>query len=254
MGTAPPPRLQGEVHVASRKDTLLDDLASALLGAAMRCINERGEFHLALSGGSTPEPLYMHLVIDPRFRIFPWAQTHLWQVDERCVPPDDERSNIHLIRQTLADHVPMRKRQIHPMPAMRQQADALYERELREHLPESGRLDFVLLGMGDDAHTASLFPGSPAIEVEDRWVALNDGSGVTPPPRVTLTFPMLNRSREVVVLVTGEKKAATVRRVEQHLQQAAPDPTLLPITGVEPEHGSLTWFLDAQAAGETQTP
>ncbi len=252
-------QLHGSVKVATR-EALFDRLAETLLRHALRAVEQRGVFHLALSGGSTPEPFYVQLVTDPDLRHFPWHQTHLWVVDERRVPEDDERSNFRMIREALADHVPMRSRQKHPMPVLADDPAAAYEAELREVFEHAGgddgrllegvpRMDFVLLGMGDDAHTASLFPGSPALAVDDRWIAVNEGEAVTPPPRVTMTFPMLNAARALAVLAMGRKKAATLARVEEQLR-TGPDHTNLPITGVQPIDGTLTWYLDPDAAGE----
>jgi 6-phosphogluconolactonase/glucosamine-6-phosphate isomerase/deaminase len=105
--------------------------------------------------------------------------------------------------------------------------------------------------MGDDGHTASLFPHSPALEVTDRWVAVNAGPHVTPPDRLTMTFPLLNAARELAILVTGAKKASTIERVRRQLADHGPDPQSLPITGIDPapHSGELTWFLDPPAAG-----
>ncbi len=235
--------LTGPVHIAER-DALLDDVAGAIMGAAQQAIESRGAFHLALSGGSTPEPLYVRMVIDPRFRLFPWEATHVWIVDERRVPHDDDRSNYRMIRQSLLDHVPMRRRQVHPMPVEGEDPAGEYERQLQRHLP-SGRLDFVLLGMGADGHTASLFPHSPALVQVARPVVVNDGPHVTPPPRVTMTYPLLNAARHVAVLVIGASKAATLRRIEA----AGADAMALPITGVDPTDGEVMWYLDRDAAG-----
>ena len=247
------PQLSGEVHIREDREALLDDLGMALLGAAGRAVDERGEFHLALSGGSTPERFYMQLVIDPRFRDIPWKQTHIWLVDERRVPVDDERSNFRMIREALTDHLPLRRRQVHPVPVTDNDPAAAYEREMRDVFErdrgDAPPLDFVLLGMGDDCHTASLFPHSPALSARGRWIANNEGEHVTPPARVTMTFDLLNAARELAVLVTGEKKADAIRRVADQLKRG-PDVTSMPITGVTPDDGELTWYLDAAAAGE----
>ena len=245
------PQLSGSVHVASDTDQLYDDLARAMMAAAVEAAADRGVFHVALSGGSTPEPFYMRLVTDPRFRALPWEQTHLWIVDERCVPAEDDRCNYKMIRQTLADHVPMRRRQLHPMPVMQADAAAAYEHELRKVFADhegNPRLDFVLLGMGDDGHTASLFPHSPALREHNTLIAANDGPHVTPPPRLTMTYALLNAARDLAVLVTGEKKAAMIRQIEEQLK-TCPNPTELPITGIDPIDGDLTWYLDQAAAG-----
>jgi 6-phosphogluconolactonase len=237
-------------------DELYDDLAAVLLSAAMKSVAARGVFHLALSGGSTPEPFFVRMVIDARYRFLPWARTHVWQVDERCVPPDDPQANIKLIRETLTDHVPMPSRQVHAMPVMQRDPATKYESALREFLLQHGpdepipRLDFVLLGMGEDGHTASLFPHSPAVNEARRWVVANEGPTVAPPPRVTMTLPLISAARNIAVLVTGLRKAATVRRVHDHLQAAGPVPEELPITGVRPAHDTdMTWFIDTGAAG-----
>ncbi len=246
------PQLTGPVHVAADADQLYDDLAHALLAAADRAVAERGAFHLALSGGSTPEKFYMRLVTDVRYRAIPWDRTHIWIVDERRVPEDDERSNWKMIRETLADHVPLRKRQKHPMPVMQDKPAAAYEKEMREVFElkdEIPRLDFVLLGMGDDGHTASLFPHSHALRVNDACVAVNEGHHVTPPPRVTMTYCLLNAARELAVLVTGSKKAATIRQIETECNGRC-EVLDLPILGVCPIDGELTWYLDAEAAGQ----
>jgi len=243
--------LNGIVHIAPFADDLYDDLATALFTAAVEAVGRRGWFHLALSGGSTPEPFYIRLVTDPRYRDLPWRQTHLWIVDERRVPEDDPRCNYRMIRETLIDHVPLRSRQCHPMPVLANDAAERYEAELRRHVgaeTDVPRLDFVLLGMGDDAHTASLFPHSPALQERERLIAINKGPHVTPPDRVTMTYPLLNAARQLVALVTGAKKTATIQRVAAQLREHGPDPVALPITGIEPVR--MAWFLDAQAAGQ----
>lgn len=243
--------LTGTVHVAPDRDRLFDDLAAMLIKSAFDAVQQRGEFHIALSGGSTPEPFYMQLVTDPRYRMIPWDKTHVWIVDERRVPENHEQSNIRMIRESLLDHVVIEPRQIHPMPVLADDPVGEYEAELRSvfgcemTLP---RIDFVLLGMGDDCHTASLFPHSPAIDVKDRWIAVNEGEHVTPPPRVTMTYPLLNAGRYLAVLITGAKKAAAIRRVAQQMAKA-PDPANLPITGIDPSTyennpGRFTWFLE----------
>lgn len=238
--------LVGDVQIRRTADRLYDDLAGVLAAAATEAVGERGAFHVALSGGTTPEPFYMRLIIDPRYRYIPWQQTHAWIVDERRVPADDPRSNLAMIRESLLGHVPMRRRQVHAMPVLADDPAAEYEAELRRHLPE-GRLDFVLLGMGTDAHTASLFPRSPAQAEDERWVAINAGPNVTPPDRVTMTYPLLNAAREVAVLITGAAKAPALRRVTDQLRDRGPDPANLPITGIDPTDGEITWYVDAEA-------
>lgn len=247
----PQPKLTGPVHVFPDHDALFESLGDALLNAAREAVDARGAFHLALSGGSGPVPFFMRLMTDLRYRALPWEKTHVWQVDERRVPDDDERRNYKMLRETILDHIPTPQRHKHPMRVMEDGPDRLYEAELREvfgladGLP---RMDFVQLGMGEDCHTASLFPHSPALTVADRLVAVNAGEQVTPPDRVTMTYPLLNAARSLAVLVTGAKKAAPIRRIEKQLADAGPDPATLPITGVAPTDGAVSWYLDAAAA------
>ena len=158
--TGPP--LPGEVIVAASDDRLIDLLAAEMVVQAKACVREFGDFGLALSGGSTPLRLYERLMYDPDFRQLPWPRTHLWLVDERAVPLDDERSNFRMICETIVDHSGIPQEQVHPIAAVSDTADVEYEKQLREVLEwrprGEDRLDFVLLGMGADGHTASLFP------------------------------------------------------------------------------------------------
>jgi len=249
-------KLTGNVHVASDPEQLFADLGDALLSCAQRAVHERGVFHMALSGGGTPEPFYERLVTDAAFRLFPWAKTHVWIVDERCVPEDHEKSNIKMIREAMLDHVPIPPECVHPMPVMDDEAPSVYEAELSKafdglELPGVPQIDFILLGMGGDAHTASLFPQSPAQAVSDRWIAGNDGERVVPPARLTMTYPLINAGREVVVLLTGKGKYETLKRIESQLEASGPDIGELPITGIDPAShggGTLTWYLDQAAA------
>jgi 6-phosphogluconolactonase len=244
------PVLPGTVIVRQTADELIDSIAADLLFHAKSCVRTFGDFHLAVSGGSTPEPLYRRLMYDPNYRDLPWKRTHLWIVDERRVPFDDERSNFKMINETLVVHSDIPAEQVHPIPAMSDDADTAYEKELKEVLAwrEKGhdRLDYVILGMGADGHTASLFPRSPALESRGRLVRINSGPTVTPPDRVTMTFDLLNASRFIAVMVTGEKKRDTIAKV-----QAASRNTVsvedLPVLGIRPLGGELRWYLDAAA-------
>ena len=179
-GLDPPietPRLRGKVIARASMHDLLDELSSDLTAHALNCVREFGDFHLALSGGQTPMPFYEQLMYDPRYRAIPWRRTHLWMVDERCVGFEDERSNFGRIKEVIVDHSDIPPEQVHPMIAMAPGAGERYERELRETLGwrQKGhdRLDFVLLGVGPDGHTASIFPGSPALDVHAARAALH---------------------------------------------------------------------------------
>ena len=194
-------------------------------------------------------PLYQRLMIDPAYRRMPWRKTHLWIVDERRVPFDDERSNFRHIKEIIGDHSDIPGNQLHPIEATRADAAESYERTIQEVLGwrEKGqdRLDFVLLGMGPDGHTASLFPESRALDVEDRLVTSNDGPSVVPPDRITMTYRLINASRMIVPLVTGAGKADMIRRVAT----GDDDARTLPIKGIAPIGGQLCWYLDRDACG-----
>lgn len=242
------PRLPGHVVLVDTADEALDAIGTDMLMQAKACIRQFGDFHLALSGGGTPMPLYERLMIDPRFRDFPWRRTHLWIVDERCVPFDHEKSNYRQIREIIVDHADIPPSQVHPMLAYESDADVRYEAELREILGwrEKGhdRLDFVLIGMGDEGHTASIFPHSAAQSVHDRLVCFNRGPTVVPPDRLTMTYTLLNGARLVGALVLGAKKASMINRIATGADLASE----IPIKGVSPIGGELRWYLDADAA------
>ncbi len=239
--------LPGDLVWHTSADETLDALAGDLMLHAMSCVREFGSFHMALSGGSTPMPLYRRLMIGPEYRDFPWSHAHLWIVDERRVPFDDERSNFGAIRELLVEHSGIPSAHVHPMEGEHEDADVRYESELVRELAARGRgkdrLDFVLLGMGSDGHTASLFPGSPATTETRRLVRFNDGPSVTPPARITMTFPLINSARFIAVLVTGQSKRETLLRVAAREGGVA----TLPILGVAPQAGSMRWYVDGAA-------
>lgn len=252
-GLEPPiarPRLPGSVVARHGAEELYDSVASDLLVHSANCVRQFGDFHLALSGGRTPFPLYERLMYDPRFRGLPWRRTHLWMVDERCVPFESEFSNFGRIKEVIVDHSDIPPEQVHPMLAALPDAADRYERELREALGwrQKGhdRLDFVLLGMGADGHTASIFPGSPALHAPER-LAMDvpaPSSAAPAVPRCTLTMRMLNASRFVAPLVMGADKRDVLARIA-----AGADPDVLPIAGLRPVAGELRWYLDAAACG-----
>jgi 6-phosphogluconolactonase len=243
------PNLAGEVVVAESVDELIDRLAADLVVHAENCVRQFGDFHLALSGGTTPQPLYERLMYDPNCRRLPWRRTHLWLVDERCVPFDHPHSNFRMINEIIADHSDIPQEQVHPIFATSATADEEYEAELREALAwrEKGqdRLDYVLLGLGVDGHTASLFPHTDPLHETRRLVRFNKVLNATPPDRVTMTYPLINAARFIAVLATGSAKAPMIQRL------AAGRDTYeqIPIKGIKPLNGELKWYLDAEACG-----
>ena len=164
---------------------------------------------LLLSGGSTPRSVYERLAASD----LPWAEMECWFGDERCVPPSDERSNERMAREALLDRVSVRA---HPMDGAACDAEG-YERQLRERFGSNGlpAFDLVFLGIGDDGHTASLFPGAPALEECERWVVRVDLPPGTEPgvPRLSVTLPVLNAARVALFMVAGESKREALARL-----------------------------------------
>ena len=213
----------------------------------------RGAFAAALSGGETPRALYRLLARQQFAQKIPWRRVHLYWGDERCVPPDSERSNYGMAHEAFIRHVPIPAENVYRMRGEDDPDEAAraYERLLLQPPALAAHsqadlpvIDFVLLGLGGDGHTASLFPHSPALAVEDRLVVANEGEGTG--KRLTVTYPVLNAARRVVFVVTGAAKAGMVAEVLEGLR--APD--AVPAQAVAPVHGGLTWLLDEAAAGE----
>jgi 6-phosphogluconolactonase len=222
--------------------------AEVVASAAGQAAAARGRFTLALAGGATPRRLYA-LLADPgapfRDRI-PWDRTHVFFGDERPVGPDHPDSNYRMAREALLDHVPVAG--VHRIHGEEARAAERYEDELRAFFgsapgDDPPRLDVVLLGLGPDGHTASLFPGSAALEERTRWVVspFVERLGTR---RTTLTLPALNRARAALFLVSGPDKAEAVSRV----LSPAPGAPLLPAARVAPGDGRLVWIVDRPAA------
>lgn len=210
----------------------------------------RGACAVALSGGETPKRLYAALASDAYRRRVPWERLEVFWGDERCVPPDDPRSNYRVARDLLLSKVPVPAEHLYPMPGDtpdHEAAAAAYEKTLRAALPRTAdgwpRFDLVLLGLGDNAHTASLFPHSVVLRERDRAVVAEfvEDAGMW---RMTLTAPVLNRAAEILFLVAGGSKADAVRAV----LEGPADPDDVPAALIRPVDGRVTWLLDAPAA------
>ena len=209
---------------------------------AREAIAARGRFLVALAGGSTPRAAYELLATEPFAASVDWTRVHLFWGDERCVPPDHPDSNYRMARAALLDKVQIPAANVHRMRCelAPQQAAAAYERELEKALGEDGRFDLILLGLGADGHTASLFPGAAALGERERRVLAVYVEKLKA-WRVTLTLPVINTARHVIFLVSGTSKAETLARIR------AGEP--LPAGLVRPDQGRLLWLLDRAAAG-----
>lgn len=227
----------------------LGEAAADQTAALIQALPEGERFTLALSGGSTPRPL--HRALAAKYRdVIAWDRVHLFWGDDRFVPPDDEKSNYRMARETLLDHVPIPEENVHRMPTdvgTPEEAAAAYEQELKAFFGGDGPppFDLMIMGMGPDGHTASLFPGSAALRERERWVV-----GVEAPqhigphvPRITLTLPVINHSKRLFYLVAGENKHEPLRAI----LNGEPGAGSYPTAHVHARQ-ALIWFLDKAVA------
>lgn len=234
------------VQVFADNAAFVAGAAQRIVAAAQVAIAERGRFTLALSGGGTPKPIYAALAGEPYRSAVDWSRVVVLFGDERCVPPADERSNYRMVREVWLDPAgiaDVRRIRGEDDPAR----EALrYEQELASLFRTAGPpvIDLVLLGMGDNGHTASLFPGTAALRERGRNVVAQYVE-VMQTWRVTLTAPAINNAREVLFLVAGAGKAEMVHNVLRGPFQ----PDVWPSQLIEPTRGQLTWLLDAGSAG-----
>ena len=226
--------------------------AEAVASTINDAVRSTGRCSLVLSGGSTPRTLYGLLASRLREQI-PWAQVHVFWGDERYVRPDDPHSNYRMAKETLLDQVPCPAANVHPMPTHLSDANAAardYEATVRSYFAgKPPKFDLVLLGLGPEGHTASLFPESPALAEPTRWV-LAVTVPADPPLRLTLTFPALNRAANAYFLVTGSNKA----RALHHILTGTADPHVFPAAGVRLGSGTLIWWVDRDAAAQPVDP
>jgi 6-phosphogluconolactonase len=231
---------------------LADAAARHVLEQGQAAIDARGAFSIALSGGSTPRELHLRVSTPPLANQIEWNRVHVFFGDERCVPPDDPQSNYRMAYETLLSRVPIPAEHIHRMRGELppQEAADDYERQLRAFFgDEPPRLDMILLGMGDNGHTASLFPGLTAVHEQQRWVVAEYVAEVGM-WRISLTPPIINLAREVMFLVAGAGKASMLRQVLEG--PFAPDER--PAQIVRPSPGELLWLVDAAAAAQLSPP
>ena len=236
--------MKGTLDVSPDAEALTQRVARWMTDLA--CAKD-GAFTVALSGGSTPQTLYQTLARPPFLTSFPWDRAHWFWGDERFVPHSDAMSNYRMASEAMLSHAPVPLSQIHSMPTVGLTAEAAalqYEQELRAYygamslLPSRPLFDLVLLGIGEDGHTASLVPGSPALKEREHWTAVTSMAGQT---RVTLTYPALESCAHAAFLVTGASKRDILHRVRSGDGD-------LPAARIQPQ-GELRFFTDAAAAG-----
>jgi 6-phosphogluconolactonase len=240
------------VRVFPDPEALAEAAARHVVEHAQSAVDERGLASVALSGGSTPRDLHLKLSSPPLIDQLDWSKVHIFFGDERSVQPDDERSNYRMADETLLSRVPIPRENIHRMRGelLPEQAADDYEGELRAFFKdEPPRIDIILLGMGDNGHTASLFPGLRAVHEQQRWVVAEYVEEVNM-WRITLTPVVINLAREVVFLVAGSAKAGMLRQVLEG--PYAPDER--PAQIVRPSPGEVVWFVDAAAAEKLSPP
>ncbi|MBR8831247.1 MAG: 6-phosphogluconolactonase [Chroococcopsis gigantea SAG 12.99] len=232
-----------QVQVLEDKTALINKASDLVTDLMQTAIARRGRCTIALSGGSTPKPLYSAL----SDQAIPWDKVYVFWGDERYVPSNHPDSNQLLARTAWLDRIPIPALNIYPMPTDSdpendaRSYDATLAQFFGVQLPQFPVFDVILLGMGDDGHTASLFPHTPALTVNDRYITLGDKDGQ---PRITFTVPLINAARSVVFLVSGESKRPALEQIFASLGDEKQYPSRL----IQPS-GDLIWLLD-KAAGD----
>jgi 6-phosphogluconolactonase len=236
------------LHIYKNADELVDELAKWITGYVSRTLDKKDRFTIALSGGETPKNLYRTLSAEPYGTQIDWNKMHFFWGDERAVPFSDENNNAKMAYENLLNKVGVPAANIHIMktdvsPGI---AAKQYEKILHDYFDETGNsFDLVLLGMGKDGHTLSLFPGSAILIDEQHWVNavyVEDQKMY----RITLMPPIVNKASSIIFLVTGIEKSKTLRNVLEGPQ----DPVSYPAQFIKPVNNELHWFLDAAAASE----
>ena len=231
------------------REAVAREAADRWVHIARAAVEARGEFTIALSGGSTPRPLYVLMASEPWVNQAPWAETHVFWGDERRVPPSDPDSNYKMAYDTLLQHVPIPQEQIYRMDGEKLSRVAArdYEYTLQRHFNlkrrEQPRFDLILLGMGSDGHVASIFPGTRAVSDLSAMVLAYEVPKLRA-ERITLTLPVINHARNILILVAGEDKAEALYEG----LHGAYRPSTYPVQAVQPADGTLTFLVDNNAA------
>jgi 6-phosphogluconolactonase len=236
-----------DILILSSAAELAQEAARRFAAQAEACVKHAGRCAVALSGGSTPKAMFQILAEKPYADTLPWSSICFFWGDERCVPPDHADSNYRMTNESLLSKVPIPREnifRIHAEDEDHERAAANYSETLRNFFgEEQPSFDLVFLGMGPDGHTASLFPGTTALHVNDRIVAANYVEKFQS-WRITLTANTINRARNIIFLVAGEDKAPALKEVIEGPR----NPELYPSQLIEPSNGALLWMIDEAAA------
>jgi len=227
-------------------EKLAEAAAGLIVKHAQQAVNAKGKFSFVLSGGSTPIKTYERLASAPYRERFPWGYVDFFWGDERVVPSQDSRNNAHQAREHFLDHVPVSEEQIHAVPTHQTSAEAAieYEAEIKKYFgAEEPSFDMILLGLGENGHTASLFPDTPVLDEKERWVA-EVYVAEQDLWRVTMTAPLINRAALVAFLLQGEQKAGIFRAVLEGPYK----PRELPAQLIKPDPGEILWLADQAAS------
>ena len=238
-----------KIRIFKDVESLSHNAATLFVEQAAKAIEERGQFLTALNGGSTPTRLFQLLATEYRDKV-DWSKVHVFWGDERCVPPQADGSSFGQAKEALLGHVSIPDENIHRVkgelePAIASKEYAFVLKEFASSPFDFPRFDLVYLGMGEDGHTASLFPNSP-VNVTEPTLPVTAHYQDRPANRVTLTQLVFNQARMIAFMATGEKKAATLAEVLSDRY----NPDLYPTQRIEPRNGKLIWFVDEDAAGK----
>jgi 6-phosphogluconolactonase len=221
--------------------------AALFVESAQKAIAQKGKFTAVLTGGSSPAGIYKLLASDDYKTKIDWSKVFIFWGDERWVPLNDDLSNAKMSYAALLSHVPIPSENIFEMykdGVTPEDYAVTYEQSIRKVLGDEGKFDLILLGMGDDGHTASLFPGEAVLEEQNKWV---DAYYLAPQKmhRITLTAPLINKAEKIIVVAFGEKKAHALKEVNT----GAYNPALYPMQLIKPVSGELLFLVDKSAAG-----
>jgi len=239
--------MKPEIKIFPDKKTLIQESSAYIAGIIQQSLKEQNRCTFVLAGGSTPKSLYETFASEKFKEAIEWNKVHLFWGDERCVPPDHHDSNYRMTKEALIDHINIPQENVHRIPAENEPADTAreYEKTIKIFFGNTSQLpafDIILLGIGEDGHTASLFPGTQALEEKKRWV-----TEVYVPKidtyRITFTYPVINNGKNVIFLVSGKTKSDVVRKIlnKEELKY--------PAAKVIPENGAFVYLLDKDAGG-----